>query len=1044
MPEAQNADLLGLPAVSRWAEGYRPSGIGGCALPDAPPAARAFLAAALARHAGRPLVVIGERFRDMDEIAAALDVWLGAESNLPFPPLELGRLSASPDPEVSAQRLGTLLALRRYSGDTPLPCVVTTREALDQPVPKPGAIEGRLFSIRPGDDAGLDRLIARLTDAGYARVNQVDDRGQFAARGGVVDVFSPDADWPIRIEFYGDAVHSIREFSAEDQLTRRILDHAILLLRAAEDTPDGCLADWLPPDHLTVSCEPDEHAGMADMPTCLSHEFLRATSDDLLLHEQRRALLLRHIADWRTDGWRIIIFCNNEGETRRLREILGEVATSSPAIDFRIGHLAAGFALLEDRLAVLSDAEIFGRYQHIPPRRARGGRAGRGAASVAGDIESWVEGDYVVHLQHGIARYLGLHPVNLGGPRDEEVLVLEFADAAKLYVPVEQAHIVSRYVGLGRKKPELDVLGGSRWERARLKAHRSILDYAASLLRLQAEREALPGHQFPPDSEWQREFEAAFLYEETPDQLRAIAETKSDMEFPRPMDRLICGDVGFGKTEVAIRAAFKAVMSGKQAAFLCPTTVLAQQHFKTLRERMADYPVRIEVLSRFVPPAQQARLIRCLADGEIDIIVGTHRLLSPDVRFKDIGLLIVDEEQRFGVRHKDMLKDRFRQIDILTLSATPIPRTLYLALMGARDMSTIETPPPGRIPVETAITGYDERVIRDSIQRELARDGQVFYLHNRVETISRVAARLKELVPGVRVVVGHGQMPDDELEEVMMAFVDGRADVLVSTTIIESGLDIPNANTIIIDRADRFGLADLYQLRGRVGRSQHKAYAYLLLPPALLTTGEAKRRTAAIRQYSQLGAGFKIAMRDLEIRGAGNLLGTEQSGHVMAIGFDLYCRLLRQAVQQIRSGKLAHRREVPVQIDFLALSEARAENGQLAAYLPSRFLHQPTLRIAAHRELTETGSEDELDALVERWRDRLGALPPEAENLILYRRIQLLAAARRLRDIEVIGDQLRIRKGTDFIMIGTRFPRLVERDPRARLREILRLVQTLA
>lgn len=1042
MPEAQHSDLFGLPTVSRWADVYCPDHTGDCVLPEMPASARGFLVGALAHHTGRPLLVITDRFREMDEIAAAAEVWLSPRSSLFFPPIELGRIAASPDPEVSAQRLGTLMALRESDGPPSPLTIITTADAMEQPVPEPAAIERLVMEIKASEETGLSRLIERLEKAGYLRVNQVDDRGQYAARGGVLDVFSMDSDWPVRLEFFGDVVQSVREFSVEDQLTRSIRDRCTLVL-GTDEAPTGKLTDWLPRNRLSIWCDGDHGREGGDAPVCLPQDFLRVTKeDDLLLHEQRRSLLLRHIDDWRAEHSRIVIFCNNEGERERLREILAP--DRALGIDFRIGHLASGFTLPDDHLVVLSDAEIFGRYQHIPPQRARRTRSGRGAAGVSGDIETWSEGDYVVHLQHGIARYLGLHPVNLGGPRDEEVLVLEFSDAAKLYVPVAQAHLVSRYVGIGRRKPELDVLGGSRWERARVKAHRAILDYAANLLRLQAEREAMPGYQFPPDTAWQREFEDSFIYDETADQIRAIAEAKADMESPKPMDRLICGDVGFGKTEVAIRASFKAVMSGKQVAFLCPTTVLAQQHFKTLCERMADYPVRVEVLSRFITPGQQARVLRSLSNGEVDIVVGTHRLLSSDVRFKNVGLLVVDEEQRFGVRHKDLLKDRFRQIDILTLSATPIPRTLYLALMGARDMSTIETPPPGRIPVETAITGYDERVIRDCIQREIARDGQVFYLHNRIETIDHVAARLQELVPGVRVVVGHGQMPDDELEEVMMTFVNGGADVLVSTTIIESGLDIPNANTIVIDRADRFGLADLYQLRGRVGRGQHKAYAYLLLPPALMTTGEAKRRAAAIRQYSQLGAGFKIAMRDLEIRGAGNLLGTEQSGHVMAIGFDLYCRLLRQAVQQIKSGKVTHRREVPVQIDFLALSEAKAADDHLSAYLPARFLRQPALRIAAHRELAEIISESELDALVTKWRDRFGALPPEAENLILYRRIQLAAAAKGLRDIEVIGNQLRMRKGANFIMIGTRFPRLVEPDVSSRLPEVLDLVRTLA
>src|SRR5438067_7894323 len=488
-------------------------------------------------------------------------------------------------------------------------------------------------------------------------------------------------------------------------------------------------------------------------------------------------------------------------------------------------------------------------------------------------------------------------PKQASGAR-QEVLVLEFADDAKLYVPLEQAYLVSRYVGVGKRSPQLSSLADSKWARAKKNAASSIFDYAGKMLAVQAERETVPGHAFGPDTKWQREFEHSFPFRETPDQMKAIIDAKIDMEQPRPMDRLICGDVGFGKTEVAIRAAFKAVMDGRQVVVLSPTTVLAQLHFEVYRQRMLDYPVRIEMLSRFRSQSEQKKILELLRQGGIDIVIGTHRLISGDVVFKDLGLVVIDEEQRFGVLHKEKFKELFKLVDVLTLSATPIPRTLYLSLVGAKDMSTIETPPLNRLPVETVVSAYDERIIRDAINRELERSGQVFFLHNRVQTIERARDRIVHLCPQARVEIGHGQMDSDELEAVMARFIAGKIDVLVCTTIIESGLDIPNANTIIIDRADRFGLADLYQLRGRVGRSEHKAYAYLMLPREMMTVGAARRRINAIKQYSSLGAGFRIAMRDLEIRGAGSILGTAQSGHIMAVGFDLYCQLLKQAVAQ--------------------------------------------------------------------------------------------------------------------------------------------------
>ncbi|HZI48595.1 MAG TPA: DEAD/DEAH box helicase, partial [Pyrinomonadaceae bacterium] len=571
-----------------------------------------------------------------------------------------------------------------------------------------------------------------------------------------------------------------------------------------------------------------------------------------------------------------------------------------------------------------------------------------------------------------------------------------------------------------------------------------------------AARESQAGHAFKPDAPWQREFEGAFIFEETPDQMRAITETKADMEKPKPMDRLICGDVGFGKTEVAIRAAFKAVMDGRQVAVLVPTTVLAQQHFNTFRDRMADYPVRIELLSRFRTPRQQQRVIKDLAAGAVDIVIGTHRLVQEDVHFKELGLVVIDEEQRFGVMQKEKFKLLRKLVDVLTLSATPIPRTLYLALTGARDMSTIETPPQDRLPVETLVIQYDERVIRDAVQRELNRGGQVFFLHNRVATIDAVAMKLRALVPRARVVVGHGQMQSEDLEEVMTRFVNGEADVLLSTTIIESGLDIPNANTIIIDRADRFGLSDLYQLRGRVGRYKNQAYAYLLVPRHAGLLTDARKRISAIKQYSTLGSGFKIAMRDLEIRGAGNLLGAEQSGHITAVGFELYCQLLKQSVAALKGEKPKRRLEVEVRFDFLESEMREPDELQMTtsphterttrqrvhttASLPHGYIPEPRHRIEMYRKLAQANDKSSVESLEKELRDRFGPIPPPAELLLQVRELTIIAGERGIAVMETVGDKLMLTRNNDYSMPGGKFPRLAKSEAKARLREIRRLL----
>ena len=856
-----------------------------------------------------------------------------------------------PDPEIAAERLALFLQIERDTGPR---IIVATRAGLDQAAPKRGSLESAVVQLRRGATAKMEEFLERLAASGYERVSQVTTRGQFAVRGGIVDLYSWHAPLPFRLEFFGDQIESLREFDIDTQTSVRDLRSIDILLNQGAADQSGIVRDYVRERDLIIDVEPD---GISNAHIQISEgwietgpeDFSGAFQDceigefgagDLVLAEAKRAQFVERLKEWRANNARIVIYFQTEGEIERFREIM---AGTVEGVDFVEGSLARGFCFPAANLVVLSAAELFGRFAVHPRRLLRLRRAERHRAQI--DFSELAEGDLVVHLEHGIGRFLGLEKLPVGqahrlpdagqasgnaGARlpynsrrnSRRYWSIEFADEAKLYVPLEQAYLVSRYVGAGKKSPPLSSLGDGKWARAKIKAAASIFDYAGKMLAIQAERQMQPGYAFTPDTKWQAEFERSFPFRETPDQMKAIIDTKIDMERPRPMDRLICGDVGFGKTEVAVRAAFKAVMEGKQVAVLAPTTVLAQQHFEVFRQRMLEYPVRIEMLSRFRSHSEQKKVLQLLREGGVDIVIGTHRLISGDVVFKDLGLVVIDEEQRFGVLHKEKFKELFKLVDVLTLSATPIPRTLYLSLVGVKDMSTIETPPPNRLPVETVVSAYDERIIRAAIDRELERQGQVFFLHNRVASIERVRERIVHLCPQARVEIGHGQMDADELEAVMARFIAGKTDVLVCTTIIESGLDIPNANTIIIDRADQFGLADLYQLRGRVGRAEHKAYAYLLLPREMMTVGAARKRISAIKQYSSLGAGFRIAMRDLEIRGAGSILGTAQSGHIMAVGFDLYCQLLKQAVAQLKGQKPRLRLDVDVRLDFVVTNEA--------------------------------------------------------------------------------------------------------------------------
>ncbi len=1086
-----------------------------------------------AQKSGRRVWLVCANLRAQEQLHNELIQWL--PEALFFPELEIAPVEgALPDPETVAERLAILQRLaepnrgertgqiasraakdRQRVADAGAArgtaFIVLTKAALDDAVPDSEQMRSLEVHLRRGDTSGRDTLLTRLGDSGYERVTQVSQRGQFAVRGGIVDVFSFQHPQPVRLEYFGDELESIRQFDLDAQTSVEQLESCTLLLGQAaprerrlrdcigkEDITVDVAADWLDAE-VTISVD----AVAADLTTEGTEEFTEANGEtplrasvnssvssvveseafdyslaffdnglgefeagDFVVDEARRERFFAQLTEWRTQGWSTFVFCNNEGEIERLHDLVP--AVEADALHFSIGTLGRGFTFPAGKVAVLSDSELFGRYRNTRARRLALRRSREIVSRTQIDFSELIEGELVVHLEHGIARFEELRRL----PNNEDVLVLEFAEGAKLYVPLEQSYLVARYVGIGKKNPPLSKLGDAAWTNAKKKAEKAAFDYAGKLLETHAAREVQKGFAFPQDSRWVREFEASFFYKETPDQLTAIAETKADMETEQPMDRLICGDVGFGKTEVAIRAAFKAVCAGKQVALLVPTTVLAEQHYRNFRERMSDYPVTVDMLSRFRTRGQQAKTLAGAKDGSVDIVIGTHRLISKDVEFKDLGLVVIDEEQRFGVLHKEKFKQLWPLVDMLTLSATPIPRTLYLSLMGAKDMSTIETAPPNRIPVETLICPYDERIIRDAIQRELKRQGQVYFLHNRVGDIESVERKIKMLVPNARTIIGHGQMHEHELEEVMHKFVNGDADVLISTTIIESGVDIPNANTIIIDRADRFGLADLYQLRGRVGRAQHKAYAFLMLPREMMGTGEARKRISAIKQYGSLGAGFKIAMRDLEIRGAGNILGTAQSGHIINIGFDLYCALLRQAIAKLKGERAGKRIEVVLRLDFVVQREAdwmgrdeehrmtndefrplkappsssvirRSSSQKAPAFLPIGYISETQPRIAAYRRFNEVGTQEAFDKLRKEWRDRYGRFPEAVENLLTLAEIRISAAARKITIVEVKAEKLMLTRGNDFILIGGKFPRVTAASGAERLREILRMIRSL-
>jgi transcription-repair coupling factor (superfamily II helicase) len=855
-------------------------------------------------------------------------------------------------------------------------------------------------------------------------------------------------------------------------------------------------------DETTLDTESLVHHRRYPDDALVAHERLQVEDD-------ARRDFLRQIGTWNKAGYEVLFVVSKEGEEKRAKEIFAEdeklksikarwlrgTANEGFRITFRDdgampllgtgrprpvsterGEGAASpiQSRAESRgLVVVTETEIFGRQRQRRPALNQRVIAQRAQVDQMLDFSELVEGDFVVHLQHGIALFRGLTKLDTAqGIR--EVISLEFDDQVTLHVPLQESHLISRYVGLSKTRPQLGRIGSNRWEKSRAAAERATLDLAAELLRIHAAREAQPGFAFPDDTTWQKEFEASFPFTETPDQLRAIKETKADMERTRPMDRLICGDVGFGKTEVAIRAAFKSVQGGRQVAVLVPTTVLAQQHLNTFRERMAGYPIAVEMVSRFRSRAEQKKILAAVAASQVDILIGTHRLLQADVVFKDLGLVVIDEEQRFGVKHKEVFKRMRATVDVLSMSATPIPRTLYMALTGARDLSVIETAPTNRHPIQTIVKTYDEKIVVDAIRHEIRRGGQVFYLHNRIDTIDLVAARLREMLPELSIGIGHGQMDAHQLEHVMTDFVAGKFHVLVCTTIIESGLDIPNCNTIIIEGADRFGLSQLYQLRGRVGRFKHQAYAYLLLHRHTRLLEVARQRLTAMRQHNQLGAGFRIAMRDLELRGAGNLLGAEQSGHIVGVGFELYCQLLRQSVARLKGEKTAAAIRASVKLDFVFVGESApyaaeastrgrhvdgytaikaaederaVEVAGIQARIPSNYIGETRLRIDFYRKLAMADSLPTLKQIESDLKDRFGKFGDEIRALLLITEIRIRAEQKGIVSVETDSSRLKCLRNSgrrdDWVQVGTRFPRLTAPKPLLRLREIVSFLNNL-
>lgn len=1029
-----------------------------------------------------------------------------AGKTLLFPPWETTPFDrASPHPDTSGERLATLFKAMDGSARA----VVASLPAAAQKV-LPRMVLGEVSQyLVTGEETDREALLAKLVKLGYSSVTLVEDRSTFSVRGGILDIFPSTLPQPVRIEFFGDFVETMRTFDPVTQRSLEPLPELILLpsrevifseevvagfasrlkkrcddlglpadrrreiLEQVQQSlfPAGIeylqplfhpgletLFDYAGPEAVTVVLDPEgttaaidshaaelreaeQHALERDLVMCEPHDlFLGKDQLDELLTGGRRidipplelvtkagTPILRFSTESTVDlkldpapdgekilkplvdrlsaklaeQWRVMIVCHQRGQAQRLYELLVpysiplnitdrtfpvERSRRDGKIDLLVGPLSRGFRLQDEGLMVVAEEEIFGK------RLKRRGLSEVRQKQILSSLAELKPGDFMVHLDFGVGTYRGLQHLVLGDT-EGDFLLLEYAGADKLYLPVDRINLVQRYVGAEGVEPKVDRLGGTSWEKAKAKAREAVKEMAEELLKIYAARQIQKGHSFSPPDDMFKEFEASFAYEETPDQMAAIEDVVRDMESDKPMDRLVCGDVGYGKTEVAIRGAFKAVMDGKQAAILVPTTILAQQHLETFRSRCKGYPINVEMLSRFRSPKEQKEILKRVKKGDVDIVIGTHRLLQADVQFKDLGLLIIDEEQRFGVTHKEKLKKFRAVVDIMTLTATPIPRTLYMSLMGIRDLSIIDTPPVDRLAIKTFVARFNDEIIREAVLRELQRGGQIFFVHNRVQSIGAMAEHLQRIVPEARIAVAHGQMDEKELEKIMLAFMHGEYNLLICTTIIESGLDIPNANTLIVNRADTFGLAQLYQLRGRVGRSRLRAYAYFLIPGEGAISSDARERLKILQDITELGAGFRIATHDLEIRGAGDLLGAKQSGNIAAVGFELYTELMEETIRTLKGEDLPERVDPEIKL-------------RIPAFIPEDYIPNPNQRLIIYKKLSQAARAEDIDEAREELADRFGKIPQATLYLLEVMKLKLIFRRMLIREAESDGKRL--------------------------------------
>jgi len=1042
---------------------------------------RAYFLSHWREKVGGRLLVVVPHLRDVEALLEDLRFFMkGSEVPFfPFPQWEtLPYDEIPPHPEIIRERVRTLYSLLKGEEGV----IVSSVKALMQKVLAPDDLRRSVFPLSAGQETDRDQLIRFLQEGGYTSTRIVEERGDFSVRGAIIDIHTPFYEEPLRLEFDGDRVTSIRRFETETQrsLPQGMMENAILLPArdiSADATiqPLKTLLDYLKRNEVIFIDEGDEVEKEAQAFSHLIEEhyekaslkkgsvpppeaaYLRDEEVSLCLERFRRvylqggplapsqcrqvfsfemetnenlqremkaflspktgspetspfSILLKNLHDWQEKGMRVFIVSHTQGQAERLRDLLSEhgveprlektegfreaLDQTKEGLVLLTGSLSSGFRNPGEGWVILTEEEIFGERRRLPEGRVRTSVTStswqRGSPGVS-SYRELREDDYIVHIDYGVGHYRGLRHLKIWGVSND-YLLLEYQDGDKLYLPVDRLNLIQRYIGGDGKPPRLDKLGSHSWERAKKRAKAAVAEMVKELLDLYAARQVFEGFKFPQADQFYKEFEAAFEYEETPDQMQAIGEVMRDMDKPKPMDRLICGDVGYGKTEVAIRAAYRAVMSGKQVAILVPTTVLAQQHSQTFSERFKMYPVAIEALSRFKRPREQKEILERLKGGKVDIIIGTHRLLQKDVSFRDLGLVVIDEEHRFGVSHKEKLKQMRKLVDVITLTATPIPRTLQMAVSGIRDLSLIQTPPENRLSIRTFVIRYDEEVIRDAIRREFQRGGQVFFVHHRVQNIHTIANHLKRLVPEASLAVAHGQMGEKELEKAMLQFVGKEVNLLVCTSIIESGLDIPAANTILINHAERFGLADLYQIRGRVGRGSHQAYAYLIIPGELTLSKDAMRRLRAIQELSELGSGFKLAIQDLEIRGAGNLLGPSQSGHIAALGFELYTQLMEKAVKELKGEKIIE--EITPEIHF-----------HLPAFIPETYVGDPGERLSLYRRLSLSRSDEEVERVRGELIDRFGKNPKEVDHLLEVIKVKILLTRLSIKKFEETPSQ---------------------------------------